>query len=49
MALMAIGILGIEIFQMETQGTIASGESLDLADYRGNTVSSPHGMIAAPP
>ena len=34
MALMAIGILGIEIFQMETQGTIASGESLDLADYR---------------
>jgi cytochrome c-type biogenesis protein CcmF len=34
MALMAIGILGIEIFQIETQGTVASGESLDLGDYR---------------
>ncbi|MBI2333330.1 MAG: heme lyase CcmF/NrfE family subunit [Chloroflexi bacterium] len=34
MALMAIGILGIEIFQMETQGTIAAGESLELGEYR---------------
>ncbi|MEY2820316.1 MAG: Cytochrome c-type biosis protein CcmF [Chloroflexota bacterium] len=34
MALMAIGILGIEIFQKETQGTIAAGESLELAEYR---------------
>jgi cytochrome c-type biogenesis protein CcmF len=34
MALMAIGILGIEIFQKETQGTIAAGESLELGEYR---------------
>ena len=34
MALMAIGILGIEIFQQETQGTVAAGESLELAQYR---------------
>jgi cytochrome c-type biogenesis protein CcmF len=34
MALMAIGILGIEIFQMETQGTVAAGESLSLGEYR---------------
>lgn len=34
MALMAIGILGIEIFQQETQGTVAAGESLELAEYR---------------
>lgn len=34
MALMAIGILGIEIFQQETQGTIAAGESLELGQYR---------------
>jgi len=33
MMLMAIGILGIEIFQMETQGTIAIGDSLQLSDY----------------
>jgi cytochrome c-type biogenesis protein CcmF len=33
MALMAIGILGIEIFQKETQGTLAEGESLNIADY----------------
>jgi cytochrome c-type biogenesis protein CcmF len=33
MALMAIGILGIEIFQKETQGTLASGESLNIANY----------------
>ena len=31
--LMAIGIIGIEIFQTETQGTIASGESLELGGY----------------
>jgi cytochrome c-type biogenesis protein CcmF len=34
MALMSIGILGIEIFQKETQGTIAAGEALELAEYR---------------
>lgn len=33
MMLMAIGILGIEIFQTETQGTLAVGESLDLSGY----------------
>lgn len=33
MALMAIGILGIEIFQSETQGTLAQGEKLDIAGY----------------
>lgn len=33
MALMAIGILGIELFQKETQGTVASGESLNIAEY----------------
>ncbi len=33
MMLMAIGILGIEVFQMETQGTVAAGERLNLADY----------------
>ena len=33
MMLMAIGILGIEIFQVETQGTIAIGDSLQLSDY----------------
>jgi cytochrome c-type biogenesis protein CcmF len=31
--LMAIGIIGIEIFQSETQGTIAQGESLNLGEY----------------
>ncbi len=34
MALMAIGILGIELFQKETQGTVSQGESLNVADYR---------------
>jgi cytochrome c-type biogenesis protein CcmF len=34
MMLMAIGILGIEIFQVETQGTIAKGESLQLSEYK---------------
>ncbi|HET9588726.1 MAG TPA: heme lyase CcmF/NrfE family subunit [Anaerolineales bacterium] len=33
MMLMAVGILGIEIFQVETQGTLAQGESLSLANY----------------
>ena len=33
MMLMAIGILGIELFQVETQGTIATGDSLELAGY----------------
>jgi len=32
-ALMAIGILGIEIFQVETQGTIATGDTLQLSGY----------------
>jgi cytochrome c-type biogenesis protein CcmF len=33
MALMAIGILGIEIFQIQTQGTIAAGEELNIGEY----------------
>ena len=33
MMLMAIGILGIEIFQVETQGTIAIGDQIELAGY----------------
>ena len=33
MALMAIGILGIELFQLETQGTVQQGEALSLANY----------------
>jgi cytochrome c-type biogenesis protein CcmF len=33
MMLMAIGILGIELFQQQTQGTIAVGESIKIADY----------------
>lgn len=33
MMLMAIGILGIEIFQVETQGRIGVGESLNLSNY----------------
>ena len=31
--LMAIGIIGIEIFQSETQGTIPQGETITLGDY----------------
>lgn len=31
--LMAIGIIGIEVFQTETQGTIAQGERITLGDY----------------
>ncbi|MGC8857019.1 MAG: heme lyase CcmF/NrfE family subunit [Anaerolineae bacterium] len=33
MMLMAIGILGIELFQVETQGTVAVGQSLKLGGY----------------
>ena len=33
MMLMAIGILGIELFQSETQGTVSTGESIDIAGY----------------
>jgi cytochrome c-type biogenesis protein CcmF len=33
MTLMAIGILGIELFQVETQGTIAVGDTLQLSGY----------------
>ncbi|HSQ25928.1 MAG TPA: heme lyase CcmF/NrfE family subunit [Anaerolineales bacterium] len=32
--LMAIGIIGIEIFQVETQGTIPQGGELSLGEYR---------------
>jgi cytochrome c-type biogenesis protein CcmF len=31
--LMAVGIIGIEVFQTETQGTIAQGEQLTLGAY----------------
>jgi cytochrome c-type biogenesis protein CcmF len=31
--LMALGIIGIEFFQTETQGTLAEGEELSLASY----------------
>jgi cytochrome c-type biogenesis protein CcmF len=31
--LMAIGIIGIELFQTETQGTLAQGEQLNLGKY----------------
>jgi cytochrome c-type biogenesis protein CcmF len=30
---MAIGIIGIEVFQTETQGTIARGEQINLGQY----------------
>jgi cytochrome c-type biogenesis protein CcmF len=33
MMLMAIGILGIEIFQTETQGRVSAGQSLNISDY----------------
>jgi cytochrome c-type biogenesis protein CcmF len=33
MMLMAIGIMGIELFQQETQGTIPVGESLSIGGY----------------
>ena len=32
-ALMAIGILGIELFQTETQGALAQGEELNISGY----------------
>jgi len=31
--LMAIGILGIELFQTETQGTVSAGDSLNISGY----------------
>lgn len=31
--LMALGIIGIEVFQQETQGTIARGETIHLGEY----------------
>ena len=31
--LMAIGIIGIELFQTETQGTLKAGQSINLAGY----------------
>lgn len=34
MALMAIGILGIEVFQTETQATLSIGESVTLNNYQ---------------
>jgi cytochrome c-type biogenesis protein CcmF len=34
MMLMAIGIIGIELFQNETQGTVALNESIELSGYR---------------
>ncbi len=33
MAMMAIGIIGIEMFQTETQGTLSLGQSLSLGKY----------------
>src|SRR5512134_1145206 len=33
MMLMAIGILGIELFQTETQGRVAVGETIDISGY----------------
>jgi cytochrome c-type biogenesis protein CcmF len=33
MMLMAIGILGIELFQVETQGTLSIGDSMTLSGY----------------
>jgi cytochrome c-type biogenesis protein CcmF len=33
MAMMAIGIIGIEMFQTETQGTLSQGDTLALNDY----------------
>jgi cytochrome c-type biogenesis protein CcmF len=34
MMLMAVGILGIELFQTQTQGTVQVGESLNLQNYK---------------
>jgi len=33
MMLMAIGILGIEIFQVDTQGTLEQGQTISIANY----------------
>ncbi len=33
MMLMAVGILGIELFQVQTQGRISAGQSLNLSNY----------------
>ena len=33
MMLMAIGILGIEVFQVQTQGTVEQGQSISVANY----------------
>jgi cytochrome c-type biogenesis protein CcmF len=33
MMFMAIGILGIEVFQSETQGSLSQGEKLNIAEY----------------
>jgi cytochrome c-type biogenesis protein CcmF len=33
MMLMAVGIVGIEMFQVETQGTIAVGDEIELSGY----------------
>ncbi len=33
MMLMAIGILGIEIFQVETQGTLEQGQTISVGNY----------------
>jgi cytochrome c-type biogenesis protein CcmF len=33
MAMLAIGIIGIEMFQTETQGTLSQGETLSLNEY----------------
>jgi len=33
MAMLSIGIIGIEVFQTETQGTLSQGEQLSLAGY----------------
>jgi cytochrome c-type biogenesis protein CcmF len=52
MVLMALGIIGIEFFQTETQGTLAQGEGLDLASYSMiyqelDEFSAPGGRIVA--
>jgi len=33
MALMAVGIMGIELFQTQTQGSLSQGQSLDISGY----------------
>jgi cytochrome c-type biogenesis protein CcmF len=46
MMLMAIGILGIEIFQKETQGTLAQGQSSTLQATKYAIRRSPPGITA---